>query len=159
MEGVVVKLVKRRFDEETAKKEVAKVRIFEKEICGSISAEQQGKRESVDKRAEVRGGQLGPIEEHEEEDEQEARYVIAEGRRSSGGTVACLHSRTGHYRGGGLTFRSFELVCGTLAAASYTDYCRSCWPQAGPIFDVAEVNTDSDGISASSETSSNETEG
>ena len=51
VEGMVVKLVK-RFDEETAKKEVAKVRIFAKEICGSISAEQQGKRESVDSRAE-----------------------------------------------------------------------------------------------------------
>ena len=55
MEGMVGELVKRRFDEETAKKEVAKVRIFDKEICGSISAEQQGKRESVGKRAEVRG--------------------------------------------------------------------------------------------------------
>ena len=59
MEGMVVKLVKRRFDEETAKKEVAKVRIFDKEICGSISAEQQGKRESVDKRADVRGERVG----------------------------------------------------------------------------------------------------
>ena len=48
VEGMVVKLVKRRFDEETTKKEVAKVRIFDKGICGS-----QGKRESVDKRAEV----------------------------------------------------------------------------------------------------------
>ena len=59
MEGVVVKLVKRRFDEETAKKEGQD--FFDKEICGSISAEQQGKRESVDKRAEVRGKELGPI--------------------------------------------------------------------------------------------------
>ena len=155
MEGMVGKLVKRKFDEETAKKEVAKVRIFDKEICGSISAEQQGKRESVGKRAQVREGEL--VEEHEEEDEQEAQYVIAEGRRSSGGTVACLHSRTGCYRGRGLTFRSFELVCGTSPAASYT--ARSCWPRTGPIFDVAEVNTDSDGISVSSETSSNEFEG
>ena len=70
MEGTVVKLVKRRFDEETAKKEVAKVSIFDKEICESISVEQHGKRESVDKRAEIRGRELGPIEEHEEEDEQ-----------------------------------------------------------------------------------------
>ena len=40
-----------------------------------------------------------------------------------------------------------QLVCGTPAAASHTDYCRSCWPRAGPIFDEAEVHTDSDGIS------------
>ena len=39
MEGMVVKLVKRWFGEETAKMDVAKVRIFDKEICGSISAE------------------------------------------------------------------------------------------------------------------------
>ena len=97
-------------DEEEVVEGMAKVRIFDKESCGSISAEQQGKRESVDKRAEVRGRELGPIEEHEEEDEQEAKYVIAEGRRSSGGTVACLHRRTGCFRGRGLTFRSFELV-------------------------------------------------
>ena len=152
MEGMVVNLVKRRFDE--VKKEVAEFRIFDKEICGNISA--QGKRESVDKRTEVRGGELGPVDE---QDEQEAKCVIAEGRRSSGGTVACLHSRTGCYRGRGLTLSSFELVCGTPAAASYTDCCRSCWPRAGQIFDVAEVNTDSDGISASSETSSNESQG
>ena len=67
---VVIKAVTDKH-EETAKKEVAKVRIFDKEICGSISAGQQGKRESTDKRAEVRGGELGPIEEQEEEDEQE----------------------------------------------------------------------------------------
>ena len=59
LEGMVMKLVKRRFDEETAKKEVAKVKNFDKKICGSVSAEQQGKRESVDKRAEVRGESWG----------------------------------------------------------------------------------------------------
>ena len=75
----------------------------------------------MDKRAEVRGEELGPNEEQEEKDEQEAKCVIAEGRRSSGGTVASLHSRTGCYRGRGLTFRSFELVFITLVAASYTD--------------------------------------
>ena len=73
MESMVVKLVKRRF----RAKEVAKARIFDKEICGMISAEQQAKRESVDKRAKVRGEELEPIEEHEEKDEQEAKCVIA----------------------------------------------------------------------------------
>ena len=53
----------------------------------------------------------------------------------------------------------FWLIFGTPAAARYTDYCRPCWPRTGPIFDVAEVNTDSDGTSANSETSSNESEG
>ena len=65
--------------------------------------------------------------------------------------MACIHSRTGCHRGTGSTFRFFELACDTPAAASYTDHCRSCWTRAGPIFDVAEVNTDSDGISASSD--------
>ena len=32
VEGMVVKLVKRRFDEETTKKEVAKVRIFDRDL-------------------------------------------------------------------------------------------------------------------------------
>ena len=41
VEGTAAKLAKRRFDEETIKKEVPKVRIFDKGICGSISAEQE----------------------------------------------------------------------------------------------------------------------
>ena len=42
----------------------------------------------MDKRAEARGEELGRNEEYEEKDEQVAKCVIAEGRRSSGGTVA-----------------------------------------------------------------------
>ena len=39
-----------------------------------------------------------------------AKCVIAEGRRSSGGTVACLRSRTCCYRGRGLT-KQFAVLC------------------------------------------------
>ena len=46
MQGMVVKLVKRRFDEETAKKEVAKVGIFERRSAGSFPLENKG-RESL----------------------------------------------------------------------------------------------------------------
>ena len=100
------------------------------------------------------GVEEGDVEK-EAKEEKDARYVIAEVRRSHG-WVCTLHSRTGCYRGRGLSFRSYELVFEeTPPAASYQEVCRTCWPMGPPTFDMKAIGgTEVSDRSASTSSSS-----
>ena len=65
-------------------------------------------------------------EKEEQKLEDEAMFVLSHDirRRST-----CLHRRDGCYRGQRLLFKKYELVVGAQPVdGSFTDICRSCWP-------------------------------
>ena len=121
--------------------------------------------EMKDTKASQASGPVAPpgIEEGEDEkeakEEKSAKYVVSEVRRSHG-WVCTLHSRTGCYRGRGLSFRSYELIFDdTPPAASYQEVCRTCWPMGPPSFDVnATGGTEVSDRSASTSPSSSDSE-
>ena len=76
----------------------------------------------------------------DEANEDAALYVVAVGYR---GKVARLHRRDGCYRGRQLTFKDYELVYeDPPPAASYTDFCRSCWPSGTPNVKYLELQSE-----------------
>ena len=94
---------------------------------------------------------------HDDEDSdakaetEEAMYVVADCKVRSGGRVARLHLRKGCYLGRTLAFASYQLLyIDPPPARSYTDFCRRCWPSGAPKENVAELTSDSDGETTSS---------
>jgi muconolactone delta-isomerase len=111
-----------------------------KEVVKELDAEIKDKK-VVDMKATV----------EENVGDEEAKYVISEGYR---GKVARLHRRDGCYRGRSLTFNSYELVFGNPSPNSYTDYCRSCWSDSKPVWEVEDfvgIGSEDEGTTSTDE--------
>ena len=70
----------------------------------------------------------------EKKEELEAKYVVSVGARRHGARpIDCLHSRSGCWRGRGLTFAHYELLFDDVPlAGSYNAVCKTCWPSGLP---------------------------
>ena len=81
-----------------------------------------------------------------------AKYVVADCKVRTGGRVSRLHLRKGCHLGRSLAFSSYELIYeDPPPARSYTDFCRRCWPKGRPKANLAELTSDSDGETTSSD--------
>ena len=90
-------------------------------------------------------------QEKEEEEEGKALYVVSVARRrNSSCTVACLHSRTGCYRGRGLVFANYELIHEHPPPPNaYNQVCKTCWPVGLALYETDdEIATSSSSSSA-----------
>ena len=88
-----------------------------------------------------------------EKDGKFAKYVVADCKVRTGGRVSRLHLRKGCYLGRSLSFTSYELLyVDPPPARSYTDFCRRCWPKGRPKENLAELTSESNGDTTSSDT-------
>ena len=100
---------------------------------------------------------MGLMEVSEESDAEKdgkfAKYVVADCKVRTGGRVSRLHLRKGCYLGRSLSFTSYELLyVDPPPARSYTDFCRRCWPKGRPKENLAELTSESNGDTTSSDT-------
>ena len=85
-------------------------------------------------------------------DAEEAKYVVADCKTRTGGRVARLSLRRGCYLGRSLSFASHELLyIDPPPARSYTYFCRRGWPKGMPKENLAELTSNSDGETTSSD--------
>ena len=103
--------------------------------------------------APVLDGLMEVSEESDAEKEGEvAKYVVADCKVRTGGRVSRLHLRKGCYLGRTLSFTSYELLyVDPPPARSYTDFCRRCWPKGRPKENLAELTSESNGDTTSTE--------
>ena len=132
-ETVRTKLIKKGVSPDLAELECAEAKEKAKivlKLVGSNSrpTASESSRSAVEDKQEL--DKAHKEQEKEEEEEGKALYVVSVARRkNSSCTVACLHSRSGCYRGRGLVFANYELIHEHPPPPNdYNHVCKTCWP-------------------------------
>ena len=130
-ESVMLKAMRKGIPEEQARKDCASVKGKAKQILDMI-AQLATKESSPSKPTAIsyEKGAEGTAYEAKENDqeEQHAIYVVSVASRARR-PVACLHSRSGCWRGRGLAFGDYELICEHPPPTNaYNAVCKACWP-------------------------------
>jgi len=145
----------RGLGEEIVAEQIAIFQVTSKNVCGLFGSLPAGREQPEEgqpvQALKMKTAAAETKEGQDKEEGDQALYVIAEGYR---GTVARLHKRDGCYRGRGLCFKSYELVCGAPSPNSYTSVCRTCWPGGDPEWETEPAKEDSEAQVLDEESSS-----